>query len=126
MSDWKSKFGLDGVDLLIHLGTTVGILGLVASMMHPGDERGALQIGVATASVIVLGIRRHFAAKDRAAGGLTTGEMAASRIEELEHRVDQLESGQAHIAELEERLDFTERLLIQHSDQPSALPKGST
>lgn len=126
MSDWKSRFGLDGLDLLIHLGVTLGILGLVASATHPGDQRGSLQIGVATASLIVLAIRRHFAAKNRPAGGLTTGEMAAARMEELESRMEQLESAQARVAELEERLDFAERLLIQSSDQPGALPKGST
>lgn len=43
--------------------------------------------------------------------GLSTGEMAAQRIVELEARVAELEEQQSRVAELEERLDFTERLL---------------
>ncbi len=44
--------------------------------------------------------------------GLSTGEMAAERVAGLEARV----------VELEERLDFTERLLAQGNGEPSALP----
>ncbi len=44
--------------------------------------------------------------KKRAADG---GE----RVEELERRVGELEAGQQRVAELEERLDFAERLLAR-------------
>ena len=45
--------------------------------------------------------------------GLTTGEMASQRIEVLEERVRELEHTVARAAELEERLDFAERILAQ-------------
>jgi hypothetical protein len=35
------------------------------------------------------------------------------RIEQLEHRVAELESTQFHVTELEERLDFAERMLAR-------------
>ena len=37
-------------------------------------------------------------------------------LQELAHRVEALEQAQARLAELEERLDFTERLLVQQRD----------
>lgn len=43
--------------------------------------------------------------------GLTTGEMHAERLAEAEARLDQLEVAHARMNELEERLEFAERLL---------------
>jgi hypothetical protein len=47
------------------------------------------------------------------ATGLSTGEMAAERVADLEARLEELEAVHARMAELEERLDFTERLLAR-------------
>jgi len=44
------------------------------------------------------------------------------RLEELERRVGELEAGQRRVAELEERLDFAERLLAQQRDAPRIGP----
>jgi hypothetical protein len=49
--------------------------------------------------------------------GLTTGEMHAERLAEAEARLDQLEAAHARINELEERLEFAERLLANGSSQ---------
>jgi hypothetical protein len=62
-------------------------------------------------SLLVLAVRRSIALGSKERRGLTTGEMAAERIAELEQRLEELESAQARVAELEERLDFAERLL---------------
>jgi hypothetical protein len=43
--------------------------------------------------------------------GPTTGEVEAMRIEELEQRVADLEMINDRLTELEERVDFSERLL---------------
>lgn len=43
--------------------------------------------------------------------GLNTGEMNAERLADTEARLDQLEAAHGRIAELEERLEFAERLL---------------
>ncbi|MGQ0702872.1 MAG: hypothetical protein ACT4PM_07035 [Gemmatimonadales bacterium] len=45
--------------------------------------------------------------------GVSTGEMTAERVAEIEQRLADLEVAQARISELEERLDFAERLLAQ-------------
>jgi hypothetical protein len=45
------------------------------------------------------------------------------RVEELESRVGELEQMQFRVAELEERLDFAERLLGQQRE-PERLPRG--
>ena len=50
--------------------------------------------------------------------GVTTGEMNAERVGELEHRLADMELAQARIAELEERLDFAERMLAHPSGEP--------
>jgi hypothetical protein len=63
------------------------------------------------ASLVVLSVRRSIALRRFGQTGLTTGEMAAERIAELEQRVAELEAAQAQVAELNERLDFAERLL---------------
>lgn len=44
--------------------------------------------------------------------GLTTGEAQMHRLEEVELRLAEMEALQERVAELEERLDFSERLLV--------------
>ena len=56
------------------------------------------------------------------ATGLSTGEMAAERIAEVEARLAELEAHHARMLELEERLDFAERLLTQGRPDPVADP----
>jgi hypothetical protein len=58
--------------------------------------------------------------------GVSTGEMDAARVNELEQRLGELETAQARIAELEERLDFAERMLASPAGEPEkALPSRS-
>ena len=45
-------------------------------------------------------------------------------VEDLQKRLDALEEGQRRVAELEERLDFAERLLARQRDERLAPPKG--
>ncbi|MEP6571040.1 MAG: hypothetical protein ABJD11_00025 [Gemmatimonadota bacterium] len=40
----------------------------------------------------------------------------ATQIEQVQHRLDDLEEAQLRVAELEERLSFTERLLAKPKD----------
>lgn len=58
--------------------------------------------------------------------GITTGEVNAERVGELEHRMADMELTQARIAELEERLDFAERMLASPAGEPEkALPRSA-
>ncbi len=112
MNGLKRYLGIDLVDLVIQAGIT-GMMMAVVEISNGPDE--ALPAIVA-ASLVVLALRRRRAFQ-REGVGLTTGQMAAARIEELEERVAQLEAGDARVAELEERVDFAERLLAQGSGE---------
>lgn len=102
----RQRFGIDGIDLSIHAALTVCVLGFIS--VTGGPEPVAVFV-VPGVSLAILAIRRRLAFRR---GGLeTTGEVAAVRAAELEQRVADLEAGQDRILELEERLDFAERLL---------------
>ena len=109
MSWLKKNVGLDWFDLFVHVGVTCMLMAFVA--MTNGDEE--VYPVIMGGSLLALAVRRRFALKRGEKTGLSTGEMAAVRIEELEERVAELEAAQADVAELAERLDFAERLLAQ-------------
>ena len=50
------------------------------------------------------------------------GKLAPEELQALHQRVTELEDKMAHVGELEERLDFAERLLAQRHD--AVLPRG--
>ncbi len=111
MSWIKDNVGLDWFDLAIH-GTVTGLL------MGALSEQGGSDLAVlltATASVIGLAVRRSWALRKRPPSitGISSGEMAAMRFEEMEQRLNELEASQARVAELEARLEFAERLLAE-------------
>lgn len=115
MSWFKRHFGLDPIDVAIQFVLTLFIAGAVDSFIRgPGQE--AALFGVATTSLLLFAVRRHFALRkiESSPLGLTSGQMAATRLEDVEQRLAELENAQMRVAELEERLDFAERLLAQH------------
>lgn len=57
--------------------------------------------------------------------GITTGEAALDRLDELELRLSDMEMLHARIADLEERLDFSERLLTRPADRHPAERQGA-
>ena len=122
MSWLRRNLGLDGFDLVIHVGITCMLMAFVA--MSNGPEE--LLPVITGFSLLVLAVRRRFALKAGGTAGLTTGEMAAERVAELEDRVAELESAQAEVAELAERLDFAERLLAQGGREPERIGPGGT
>jgi hypothetical protein len=109
MSWFRRNIGLDGFDLVVHIGVTCMLMFWVGMSNGPEELFPVITGG----SLIVLGIRRSFALRKAGHPGLTTGEMEAERIAELEQRVAELEATQAQVADLAERLDFAERLLAQ-------------
>lgn len=115
---FKRYVGVDFVDLLIQSGVTLAFMVFVA--MADGSE--ALYPVTVGVSLVVLGVRRHFALRRGDAAGLTTGQMQAERIAELEQRVADLETVQARVYELEERVDFTERLLANERAAGAVAP----
>lgn len=109
MSWFRRNLGLDGFDLVVHIGVTCMLMVWV-SMSNGPEELFPVITG---SSLIALGVRRSIALRKAGHPGLTTGEMEAERIAELEQRVAELEATQAQVADLAERLDFAERLLAQ-------------
>lgn len=103
----KTRLGLDGFELFIHVAITACIF---FAMAMSGAEVELFFL--LAASLAVLAVRRRFALR-RSAPDLAAGD---SRVEELEHRVAELEAGQYRMMELEERLDFAERLLTRDAD----------
>jgi hypothetical protein len=72
-------------------------------------------LGIIGGAVVLLGpVGKAIAGRisGRAATGLLPEE-----ADEILARLQELELGQARLAELEERLDFTERLLARHKEQ---------
>jgi hypothetical protein len=116
----RRTFGMDGVDLLIHFGITGALMGLVGVSGGP-EELFPVLTGL---SLLVLGVRRNLALRTAERRGLSTDEMAAERLAELEQRMAELEAAQARVAELEERLDFTERMLARPAGEQRVLPGG--
>ena len=121
MSWFRKNLGLDAFDLLVHVSLTIMVLFFIAMSGGP-EEMFPVITG---ASLLVLAIRRRIALKSGGAtAGLTTGEMAAERIAELEDRVAELEAAQQEVAELAERLDFAERLLAQKGRDVAQIGPG--
>jgi hypothetical protein len=111
---WVRKMvGLDGVDIVIQAGVTMFVM-IMAGSSAGGNEE-ALIGGVGAVSLVILGVRRHFALKRGARGaiGEITGEVIADRMADLDARLHEIDAMNYRVQELEERLDFTERLLAQ-------------
>jgi hypothetical protein len=117
----KSTFGLDGFELGIHVLVTAIVLGFTATFNRP-DEALFFFSATLVSSLVLLSIRRRLALRSAEPKGLTSGEMAAERLAELEERIAEVEAGQARMAELEERLDFAERLLARPPEQRTFQP----
>lgn len=120
MSWFKSHFGLDVVDTVIHAAVTVCGMVMVMSLFgNPWDT--VIGFKVIAVSLVAFAWRRNRALKQMALRGelgLTSGQMAVERLAELEQRLGELEAVQTRVAELEERLDFTERMLASGERDP--------
>ena len=88
------------------------------------DFETTIKIIVSVAAVVAIPIAAYAAiAATRAiwVRGVPAGSGVTERLEaevdDLRTRLAELESGQVRIAELEERLDFAERLLVQARDR---------
>jgi hypothetical protein len=119
----KSVFGLDGFDLSIHGAVTGIVLFWIGAVNRTEDAIIGCSIA-ACSSLVLLAIRRRLALRRRGVAGLTTGEFVGERLLELEGRLADLEAAQARVVELEERLDFAERLLAQGPPERQAIEGG--
>ena len=116
----KRALGLDWFDLAIHVGITGMVMIMVDSASHGPGSEGAVAAVVAI-SLGLLAWRRARALQHRPAE--TTGEVQVQRLALVEDRMAELEQMQARMLELEDRLDFAERLLAQQREAVR-LPAG--
>ncbi len=122
MSWIRRLVGLDGVDIVIQVGVT-GFMMIVAGSLAGPENPETLVAGVGAISMVVLGIRRHLALKRGPQGGIgeITGEVITDRLAELDARLNEVDALNYRVHELEERLDFAERLLAQAREEPHRL-----
>lgn len=95
-------------------------------MGDPGEFAMFLAIGSVLVTMLIGPIgqaiaRRISRGKGDPATGLTTGEMTAERVSALEDRIAELEG---EWGQLEERLDFAERMLTRGVPEPREVGPG--
>jgi predicted signal transduction protein with EAL and GGDEF domain len=100
--------GLDAFDTMVHVvvsGTLVVLIAATTRNPEPTFVAGC-------AALVILGVRRRFALTAMQKAGEISGETSgAYRLADVEGRLAELETLHARVAELEERVDFSERLL---------------
>lgn len=80
--------------------------------------------GLAATTIILLPIVRAFARRFEGKGGVDAALRA--EVEQLHTRLSEVDTLHHRVAELEERVDFTERLLAQHHDAQGRALRGET
>lgn len=107
----RKLFGIDLFEVVIQAVVTIVVAGMAGEMI-PGRGSEVTAMSVLVASLVLLAWRRK-----RALSAEPEPESASERMEDLEYRVAELENAQQRILELEERLDFAERLLARQRMQ---------
>ena len=109
MSWWKRTVGVDFVEtLLIGFGSFFFVI-LVAESIN--DDAWALAATIAC--IAGFGVRRHFAIRELPPGEEVSG---GYRLADVEGRLAEVEMLHRRVAELEERVDFAERMLATKVD----------
>jgi hypothetical protein len=107
----REWLGLDWFDLAVHVALTA-VAGVIVTSLWHGSDGDLAVTTVLGASVVVLAVRRQ-----RGLRALGEGPFGSERLADVENRLDVLEQRLEGVAELEERLDFAERLLASQRDQ---------
>ncbi|HET8763440.1 MAG TPA: hypothetical protein VFM12_08475 [Gemmatimonadales bacterium] len=108
---WRSVFGLDGVEFVIFWAVSI-MVGLTIGVLLDMPEITFLLLAVAGVAYAFLRRRALKQLPDQVSGRL--GEHVAQLQEDQQAATDYFER---KIAELEERLDFAERLLARGQDE---------
>jgi hypothetical protein len=98
------------------VGITLALMVLVEAKTHQAEPVTA----VAIVSAVIYSVRRYFALRKLRQAGDLSGETTtgAHRKLDTEVRLQDLEALYGRVAELEERLDFAERLLAKQEEAP--------
>jgi len=116
MTWWKRFFGVDLFDTIVHVGITFALMVVVEAKTHEAEPVTATAI----AGAVLYSIRRYFALKKLRQAGELSGETTTGvhLRQDTEARLQDLEALYGRVAELEERLDFAERLLAKQEEAP--------
>lgn len=110
MTWWRRQFGLHPVDVAVHFAVGIFLSMAVDSVVH--NDGPTLLVLAATFALYAW--RRQLAvAKFVAAGGMTSGE---TQLAELDAQGEELHDLRGRVLELEERLDFAERMLARQHE----------
>jgi membrane protein implicated in regulation of membrane protease activity len=110
--------GLDWFEVVVHAAITIAAGVSVDALFHgPVGDVGVA--AVIAGSLALLAWRRR-----RAQAG--SADPGSARLAELEGRLADMEAAVGRVYELEERLDFTERLLTQVREREAARLPGGT
>lgn len=112
----RKLFGIDLFEVVVQAVITIALLAVASDLPTRAGE--VLGTGIGVSSLLFLVWRRK-----RALSAEPDYEQPGERMEDLEYRVAELENAQQRVLELEERLDFAERLLARQRAQES-LPEG--
>ncbi len=122
MSRIRDIFGIDGKDITIHVGLSVVVAVIVGGaggeFNYDGDGVATLLLAASAALLLV----RVFVGRSRNRAMPAAGGQA--ELEELDDRLHQLEQERARLHELEERVDFAERMLVSEREKRARLEEG--
>jgi hypothetical protein len=119
---FRSKMGLDAIDVVIHFAITAVVLAGFFGTGLNGEDAAVVGSMVTTGSLVLLAVRRGLGLRQMRREELGTGEGSAVQLADLEQRIADLEAAQARVYELEERLDFTERMLARETEHRALSP----
>jgi len=112
---WRRSFGTDLVETLLWGAGSFIVTVMAVEFYHDRMFGFATALGC----IIAFGVRRAALLKSVGAGEITSG---AYRAADLDARVAELEQLHTRVAELEERVDFSERLLADQR-QPAQIER---
>jgi hypothetical protein len=119
----REIFGLDGKDITIHVGLTVVVAviagGAGGEFNYDGD---AVAMVILAASTAALGLRMFLGRRNRPATPAPRGQEV---LQDLDDRLYELEQERARLHELEERVDFAERMLVSEREKRARLEEGT-
>jgi hypothetical protein len=116
MAWWRRTFGLHPIDVIAHFVVGGFLLGALDEWQHTD---AITLVGVA-AMFGLFAWRRHRALAALPPEGMTSGEV---KLAELDAQAEELHEMRTRVAELEERVDFAERMLAKQRE-PEQLPRG--
>jgi hypothetical protein len=104
MNNWRRIFGIDVVNTVLVAAGSFAVVIFTGELTHSGE----MATGAMALCIGGYGILRHYALRDLPPEEESSG---AWRAADLEARVADLELMHQRVSELEERLDFAERML---------------